>query len=84
MSKSFSKSNMKMSACPPLSKIFAQSFITVINTVSQLCFFRNACCLSDKSLCSSKSAIIFEQTICSSNLHIQELESPSGINWLMG
>ena len=33
-------------------------------------FFRNACCLSDKSLCSSKCAIIFEQTICSSNLHL--------------
>ena len=31
--------------------------------------FPDACCLSDKSLCSSKCAIIFEQTICSSNLH---------------
>ena len=27
-------------------------------------FFRNTCCLSDKSLCSSKCAIIFEQTTC--------------------
>ena len=69
MSKAFSKSKMKVSTGPPLSKILAQSTITVISCVSQLCFFRNACCLSDKSLYSSKCAIIFEQTICSSNLH---------------
>ena len=31
--------------------------------------FPDACYLSDKSLCSSKCVIIFEQTICSNNLH---------------
>ena len=60
---------MKVSTYPPLSMILAQSFITVINCVSQLRFFRNACCVSDKNLYSSKCAIIFEQSICSSNLH---------------
>ena len=69
VSKAFSKSKISVSACPPLSKILAQSFITVINWVSQLCLFRNACCLSDKSLCSSKCAMILEHTMCSSNLH---------------
>ena len=54
---------MEVSTCPPLSKLLAQSSIAVISWVSQLCFFWNACCLSDKSLCSSKCAIIFEQTI---------------------
>ena len=69
VSKAFSKSKMEVSTSPPLSKILAKSYITVINWVSQHCFFRNDCCLSDKSLCSSKCAIIFEQRICSSNLH---------------
>ena len=67
--KTFSKSKINVSTCPPISKILAQSFITVINWVSQLCLFRNTCCLSDKSLCSSKFAMILEHTMCSSNLH---------------
>ena len=39
LSNAFSKSNMNVSTCPLLSKILAQSFITVVNWVSQLCFF---------------------------------------------
>ena len=35
---------------------------------SQLCPFLNACCLSDRSLYSSRWAMIFEHTMCSSNL----------------
>ena len=50
------------------SKILAQSFITVVNWVSQLCPFLNAYCLSDRSLYSSRWAMIFEHTMCSSNL----------------
>ena len=69
VSKAFSKSNINVSTCPPLSKILAQSFIAVINWVSQLCLFRNACCLSDRSLCPSKCAMILEHTMCSSILH---------------
>ena len=46
--------------CP---KILAQSFITVVNWVSQLCPF-----LNDRSLYSSRWAMIFEHTMCSSNL----------------
>ena len=46
VSNAFSKSKMNVSTCPPLSKILAQSFITVVNWVSQLCLFLNACCLS--------------------------------------
>ena len=38
------------------------------NWVSQLCPFLNACCLSDRSLYSSRWAMIFEHTMCSSNL----------------
>ena len=53
---------------PLLSKILAQSFITVANWVSQLCPFLNACCLSDRSLYSSRWAMIFEITMCLSNL----------------
>ena len=49
VSNAFSKSNMNVSTCPLLSKILAQSFITVVNWVSQLCPFLNACCLSDRS-----------------------------------
>ena len=60
MSKAFSKSKMNVSTCPPLSKIIAQPSAE---------FHSYAFCLSDKNLCSSKCAIIFEQTICSSNLH---------------
>ena len=44
VSNAFSKSKMNVSTCPPLSKILAQSFITVVNWVSQLCLFLNACC----------------------------------------
>ena len=56
--------------CQPvlLSKILAQSFITVVNWLSQLCLFLNACCLSDRSLYPSRWAMIFERTMCSSNL----------------
>ena len=48
-----------------------QDFSPVVYNCDQLSytampFFRNACCLSDKSLCSSECAIIFEQT---SNFH---------------
>ena len=68
VSNAFSKSNMNVSTCPLLSKILAQSFITVVNWVSQLCPFLNACCLSDRSLYSSRWAMIFEHTMCSSNL----------------
>ena len=68
VSNAFSKSNMNVSTCPLLSKILAQLFITVVNWVSQLCPFLNACCLSDRSLCSSRWAMIFEHTMCSSNL----------------
>ena len=35
----FSKSKINVSTCPPLSKILAQSIITVVNWVSQLCLF---------------------------------------------
>ena len=42
-------------------------FIAFIS-FSQLCHFLNACCLSDRSLCSSRWAMIFEQAMCSSNL----------------
>ena len=69
VSKAFSKSKINVSTCPPSSKILARSFITVINWVSQLCLFRNACCLSDKNLCSSKCATILVHTMCSSSLH---------------
>ena len=41
MSNAFSKSRMNVSTCPPLSSI-AQSFVTVVNWVSQLCRFLNA------------------------------------------
>ena len=68
VSNAFSKSNVNVSTCPVLSKILAQSFITVVNGVSQLCPFLNACCLSDMSLYSSRWAMIFEHTMCSSNL----------------
>ena len=67
VSNAFSKSNMNVSTCPVLSKILAQSFITVVNWVSQLCPFLNACCLSGRSLYSSRWAMIFEHTMCSSN-----------------
>ena len=66
----FLKSNINVSTCPPLSKILAQSFITVNNWVSHLCFFLNACCLSDKRLCFSRWSMMFEYTMCSSNLQI--------------
>ena len=66
VSKAFSKSNV--STWPPASKILAQSFITVINWVSQVRFFLKACCLSDRSLCASRWAIIFVHTMCSSIL----------------
>ena len=41
-----SKSRINVSTCPLLSKIFTQSFITVVNCVSQLCLFLNACCMA--------------------------------------
>ena len=50
-----------------------QDFSPVVYSYDQLSFtamlFPDACYLSDKSLCSSKCVIIFEQTICSNNLH---------------
>ena len=67
VSNAFSKSNMNVSTCPLLSKILAHSFITVVNWVSQLCPFLNACCLSESSLY-SRWAMIFEHTMCLSNL----------------
>ena len=67
VSNAFSKSNMNVSTCPLLSRILAQSFITVVNWVSQLCPFLNACCLS-VSVYSSRWVMIFEHTMCSSNL----------------
>ena len=67
-SNAFSKSKMNVSICPPLSKIFTQSFIIVVNLVSQLCLFLNACCLSERSLYSSRWAMMLEHTMCSSNL----------------
>ena len=42
---------------------FSRSFITVISWVSQLRFFLKACCLSDRSLCSWRWAIIFKHTV---------------------
>ena len=70
VSNAFSKSNMNVATCPLLSKIFAQSFIIVVNWVSQLCPFLNACCLSDRSLYSSGWAwyLNIHCTMCSSNL----------------
>ena len=68
MSKAYSKSKMKVSTCLPLKN----DFIPVVYNCDQLSFtamlFQESCCLPDKSICSSKRAIIFEQTICSSNL----------------
>ena len=55
VSNAFSKSNMNVSTCPLLSKILAQSFITVVNWVSQLCPFLNARCLSDRSLLAARA-----------------------------
>ena len=68
VSNAFSKSRMNVSTCPPLSKILAQSFVTIVNWVSQLCLFLNACFLSERSLYSFRWAMMFEQTMCSSNL----------------
>ena len=70
VSNAFSKSKMNVSTCPPLSNILAQSFINVVNWVSQLCLFLNACCLSERSnsLYSSWWAMMFKHTMCSSNL----------------
>ena len=68
VSNAFSKSKMNVSTCPLLSKILAQSFITVVIWVSQLCIFLNACCLSERSLYSSSWAMMFEHIMCSSNL----------------
>ena len=63
-----SKSNMNVSTCPLLSKILSKSFITVVSWVSQLYPFLNACRLSDRSVCTPRWAMIFEHTMCSSNL----------------
>ena len=40
--------------------------------------FQNACCLTEKSLCLSKCAIISEQTICSSNFHGTQVRNKIG------
>ena len=68
VSKTFLKSNKNVSTWPPASKMLTRSFITVLNWVSQLRFFLKACSLSDRSLCSSRWAIIFVHTMCSSIL----------------
>ena len=68
VSNAFAKSNMNVSTCPLLSKILAQSFITVVNWVPQPCLFLNVCCLSDRRLYQSRWAMIFEHAMCSSNL----------------
>ena len=52
--------------CVNLSSIV--QFITAVSWVSQLCPFLNACCLSDRSLYLSRWTMIFEHTMCSSNL----------------
>ena len=70
----FSNSNMNVSTCPLLSKILAQSFITVVNWVSQDYHFLNACCLSDRSLYSSIWAMTSEHTMCSSNLQCTQVK----------
>ena len=80
VSKAFSKFKIKVFTCLSLTKILAQSFITMINWVSQLCLFRNVCCLSDKSLSSSKCAIMLEQTKCSSNLHGTHVKENNRLN----
>ena len=72
VSKAFSKTKMDVSTCPPLFKILAQSFITVVNWVSQLCLFLDACCLSEKSLYSSRWAIMFERTMCSRTCKVRK------------
>ena len=81
VSNAFTKSNMNVSTCPLLSKILAQSFITVVNLVSQLCPFLNACCLSDWSLYSSRWAMIFEHTTCMCSMgqvcYVPSLYGPS-------
>ena len=74
VSNAFSKSNMNVSTCPLLSKILAQSFITVVNWVSQLCPFLNACCLSDRSLYLSRWAMICEHNMCLSNLQSTQVK----------
>ena len=44
------------------------NYLLLVSWVSQLCPFLNACCLSDRSLYSSRWAMIFEHSMCSSNL----------------
>ena len=58
------KIQYECSTCPLLSKILAQSFITVVSCVSQLCPFLNACCLSDRSLYSSRWAMNYLNILC--------------------
>ena len=50
--------------CSPLSRILAHSFITVVNWVSQLCLFLNACCLSERSLYSYRWVVMFLHFPC--------------------
>ena len=74
--KAFSKSDIK---CVHLSP-FVQDFYPIINSRAQLSFTTMSfpkcmlsvwqkCCLSNKSLCSSKCVLMFVQIICSSTLH---------------
>ena len=72
---------VNVSTCPLLSKILAQSFITVVSWISQLCPFLNACCLSDRSLYSSRWAMIFEKTMCSSNLQGTQVKEICHSSW---
>ena len=69
VSNAFSKSNMN---CVNLSSIVQDFnpiiYYPVVSWVSQLCPFLNACCLSDRSLYSSRWAMISEHTMCLSYL----------------
>ena len=46
-----------------LSKIFAQTFVTVVSWISQLSFFLKECCLPRRSLCCSWWVMILEPII---------------------
>ena len=68
---------LMMSTCPPLSKILAQSFITVISFTTMLF---PECMLSVwQMFMIIQGATIFEQT-CSSNCMLHELEKLVGSN----
>ena len=72
LSKQFALKELVRWGIECLGSATVQIFSSVINYSSQLSFttvpFLNACCLSVRSLYSSRWAMIFEQTMCSSNL----------------